>query len=148
MKPFISWLLRDYYLFNESNDHSLICELQTKVKDRSVSWEDKHFFSFILDKVLAAINKRNQLKIKGIKIYSSKQSMTSSGSIKTKIYKYYLSDESNDHFLICELWRIIVEGLFRIDFFFCCTSFFMWYKKCLSSKLSVRSLLHWCFLMH
>ena len=52
-----------------------------------VKQEDKHFFSFILDKVLAVNNKRNQLKIKGIKIYSSKQSMTSSGSIKTKIYK-------------------------------------------------------------
>ena len=52
-----------------------------------VSWEDKRFFSFILDKVLAVNNKRNQLKIKGIKIYSLKQSMTSSGSIKTKIYK-------------------------------------------------------------
>ena len=52
-----------------------------------VSWEDKRFISFILDKVLAVNNKRNQLKIKGIKIYSLKQSMTSSGSIKTKIYK-------------------------------------------------------------
>ena len=31
----------------------------------SDSWEDKHFFSFILDKVLAVNNKRNQLKIKG-----------------------------------------------------------------------------------
>ena len=30
------------------------------------SWEDKHFFSFILDKVLAKNNKRNQLKIKGM----------------------------------------------------------------------------------
>ena len=48
-----------------------------------ISWEDKHFFSFILDKVLAVNNKRNQLKIKGIKVYSSKQSMTSSWSIKT-----------------------------------------------------------------
>ena len=55
------------------------------------SWEDKHFFSFILDKVLAKNNKRNQLKIKGMKIYSSKQSMTSSGSIKTKIYKLRLA---------------------------------------------------------
>ena len=53
----------------------------------TVSWEDKHFFSFILDKVLAVNNKRNQLKIKGIKIYSPKQSLTSSGSIKTKIYR-------------------------------------------------------------
>ena len=51
------------------------------------SWEDKHFFSFILDKVLAVNNKRNKLKIKGIKVYSLKQSMTSSRSIKTKIYK-------------------------------------------------------------
>ena len=55
------------------------------------SWEDKHFFSFILDKVLVVNNKRNQLKINGIKIYSSKQSMTSSGSIKTKIYKWRLA---------------------------------------------------------
>ena len=53
----------------------------------SYSWEDKHFFRFILDEVLAVNNKRNQLKIKRIKVYSSKQSMTSSGSIKTKIYK-------------------------------------------------------------
>ena len=53
----------------------------------TISWEDKHFLSFILDKVLAVNNKRNQLKIKGIKIYSSKQSMTSFGSIKTKIYE-------------------------------------------------------------
>ena len=51
------------------------------------NWEDKHFFSFILDKVLAANNKRNQLKMKGIKVYSSKQSMTSYRSIKTKIYE-------------------------------------------------------------
>ena len=50
-----------------------------------------HFFSFILDEVLAVNNKRNQLKIKGIKDYSSKQSMTSSGSIKTKIYKWQLA---------------------------------------------------------
>ena len=42
--------------------------------------------SFILDKVLAVNNKRNQLKIKEIKVYRSKQSMTSSGNIKTKIY--------------------------------------------------------------
>ena len=34
-------------------------------------WEEKHFFSFILDKVLAINNKRNQLKIKGIKVYCS-----------------------------------------------------------------------------
>ena len=39
------------------------------------SWEDKHFFRFILDEVLAVNNKRNQLKIKGIKVYSSKQSI-------------------------------------------------------------------------
>ena len=52
----------------------------------SYSWEDKHFFRFILDEVLAVNNKRNQLKIKGIKVFSSKQSMTSSESIKTKIY--------------------------------------------------------------
>ena len=44
----------------------------------SFSWEDKHVFSFILDKVFAKNNKRNQLKIKGMKIYSSKQSMTRS----------------------------------------------------------------------
>ena len=56
-----------------------------------VSWEDKHFFSFILDKVLAVNNKRNQLKIQGIWVYSSKQSMTSSGSIETKIYKWQLA---------------------------------------------------------
>ena len=31
----------------------------------SYSWEDKHFFRFILDEVLAVNNKRNQLKIKG-----------------------------------------------------------------------------------
>ena len=55
------------------------------------NWEDKHFFSFILDKVLAANNKRNQLKIKGIKVYSSKQSMTSSESIKSKTYKWLLA---------------------------------------------------------
>ena len=36
-----------------------------------VSWEDKHFFSFILDKVFAVNNKGNQLEIKGIKVYSS-----------------------------------------------------------------------------
>ena len=36
-------------------------------------------------------NKRNQLKIKGIKVHSLKQSMTSSGSIKTKIYKWRLA---------------------------------------------------------
>ena len=52
-----------------------------------ISWEDKHFFSFILDKVLAINNKRNQLKIKEIKVYSSKQLMTSCGNIKTKMYK-------------------------------------------------------------
>ena len=36
------------------------------------SWEDKNFFSSVLGKVLAVHNKRNQLKIKGIKVYSSK----------------------------------------------------------------------------
>ena len=44
----------------------------------TVSWEDEHFFSFILDEVLAINSKRNQLKIKGIKVNSSKQLMTSS----------------------------------------------------------------------
>ena len=34
------------------------------------SWEDKHFFSFIL--AFDVNNKRNQLKINGIKVYSSK----------------------------------------------------------------------------
>ena len=54
-----------------------------KHKAHPDSSEHKHFFSFILDKMIAVNNKRNQLKIEGIKIYSSKQSMTSSGSIKT-----------------------------------------------------------------
>ena len=39
------------------------------------SWEDKHFFSFILVEVFAVNNKINQLKIKVIKVYNSKQSM-------------------------------------------------------------------------
>ena len=45
--------------------------LKTKKKSH---WEEeeKHFFSFILDKEIAANNKRNQLKGKGIKVYSSK----------------------------------------------------------------------------
>ena len=34
-----------------------------------ISWEDKHFF--------AVNKKRDQLKIKGIKVYSSKQSVKS-----------------------------------------------------------------------
>ena len=45
-------------------------------------------FSSILDEVLAVNNKRNQLKSKGIKVYRSKQSMTSSWSIKPK----YIND--------------------------------------------------------
>ena len=45
-----------------------------------IKWKDKHFLSFILDKVFAVNNERNQLKLKGIKIYSSKQLMTSCGS--------------------------------------------------------------------
>ena len=48
-----------------------------------VSWEDKYFISFILDKVLTVNNKRNQLK----KVYSSKQSMNDDNFCKTKIYK-------------------------------------------------------------
>ena len=55
------------------------------------SWEDEHFFNFILDKVFAANNKKNQSKIKGGKVYSSKQLMTSCGSIKTKMYKWRLA---------------------------------------------------------
>ena len=55
------------------------------------SWEDKQFFSFILDELLAVNNKRNQLKIKGIKVYSSKQLMTSCESFETKIYKWRLT---------------------------------------------------------
>ena len=31
--------------------------------------------------------------------------------------KFHLFDESNDHFLICELKRMIVSDLFRIDVF-------------------------------
>ena len=31
-------------------------------------WEDKHFFSLILDKVFVVNNKRDQLKINGIKV--------------------------------------------------------------------------------
>ena len=66
-------------------------EMKIFVIAASFSWEDKHFSSFILDKVLDVSNKRNQVKIKGIKVYNSKQSMTSSGSIKTKIYKWQLA---------------------------------------------------------
>ena len=54
------------------------------------NWEDKHFFAFILDKVLAIKNKRNQLKIKGIKIYSSKQSMTSSAGSLVKLHIFQI----------------------------------------------------------
>ena len=64
------------------------------IRDKNLatsSWEDKQFFSFILDELLTVNNKRNQLKIKGIKVYSSKQLMTSCGSIKTKIYKWRLA---------------------------------------------------------
>ena len=39
------------------------------------SWEDKHFFSFILVEVFAVNNEINQLKIKVIKVYNSKQAM-------------------------------------------------------------------------
>ena len=37
------------------------------------SWEDKHFFSFILDEVLTVNYKRNQLKIQGIKVSQNNQ---------------------------------------------------------------------------
>ena len=48
------------------------------------SWKDKHLFSFILDEVLCVNNKRNQLKSKGLKVYSSKQSMKVLGVSKPK----------------------------------------------------------------
>ena len=53
---------------------SIFAKLWYKIEDHQVvaSWEDKHFFSFILDKVLAINNKRNRLKIKGIKVYQLK----------------------------------------------------------------------------
>ena len=45
----------------------------------------------VLIKVFAVNDKRNQLKIEGIKVYSSKQSMTSCGNIKIKIVKWWLT---------------------------------------------------------
>ena len=74
-----------------TENRGVLLNCLTEVVKQNFDWEDKHFFSFILDKVLAVNNKINQLKIKGIKVYSSKQSMTSSGSIKTKIYKWRLA---------------------------------------------------------
>ena len=46
----------------------------------------RYFLNFILVKLFAVNNNRNQLKIKGIKACSSKQSMTVCRSIKTKMY--------------------------------------------------------------
>ena len=54
--------------------------------DKVVSWEAQLHFR------LSGNNKRYQLKIKGIKVYSSnKDNLTGSGSIKTKIYKWQLA---------------------------------------------------------
>ena len=52
----------DYFLFLNWQEDVFLDGFQLA----DVSWEDKHFFSFILDKVLAVNNKRNQLKIQGI----------------------------------------------------------------------------------
>ena len=43
-----------------------------------------NFLNFILDKVLSVNNKRNRLKSKGLKVYSSKQSMKVLGVSKPK----------------------------------------------------------------
>ena len=50
-------------------------EAQAFSKSTINRWEDKHLFSFILDRVFVVNNKRNQLKIKERKVYSSKQLM-------------------------------------------------------------------------
>ena len=60
------------------------CEKRNDREETIDSWEDKHLFSLILDKIFALNNKRNQLKIKGIKVYSSKKSMTNCKSIENQ----------------------------------------------------------------
>ena len=61
-------------MFGKENIHCLTT--------KNIKINTKNFFSFILDKVLAAVNnKRNQLENQRNK---AKQSMTSSGSNKTK----------------------------------------------------------------
>ena len=67
--------------------------------------------SFILDKVLTANNKskRNQSKIKGIKLYSSKQSMISSGCIALATLWYKIEDHQ-DHGIMDLHFFIYDEG--------------------------------------
>ena len=76
---FTCMYLSDFFFTYSSENHWKIsdslkiqCMVHLSLSSTS-SWEDKQFFSFILDEVLAINNKRNQLKIKGIKVYSSKQ---------------------------------------------------------------------------
>ena len=110
-----------------------------------ISWEDKHFFSFILDKVFVVNNKRNQLKIKGIKVYSSKQSMTSCGSIKTKMYKWGLTLATlwykiEDHQDLSPSWK---WRIFTFSSTMKCKSLQIYFVsfKCLRSKHTCNT--HW-----
>ena len=52
---------------------------------------------------------------------------------------YYYFDESNDYFLIFRLEDNCIRSLL----YCCCISFFMWYKKCLSSQLIVGCVGRW-----
>ena len=134
----------------------------------------KALFLALLQTVFAVNNKWNWLKIKGMKVYSSKQLMTSCGGIKTKMYKI------EDHQDLSSSWK---WRIFTFASTMKCKSLQIYFfqvlwnrvicvviekiKSCRLQNLidlmslinicthlctmkdnCVRSLLYWCFLTH